>query len=197
MEGYPKDVRLKDGTSVTLRPLEPTDLDRFHAFFCGLPAEDRLYLKDDVTDRAVLSRWVGDHEIERVLTLVALDGDRIVGDATLLVERYGWSQHVGEIRCVVARDFQNMGLGKILARELVQDAMRRELTKLKVQVMSTQERAVQAFQRLGFRREAVLEGHVADRSGALHDLWILTTDTSTVWSELEARMVEMDTVFRT
>jgi len=197
MEGFPKDVRLKDGNTVTLRPLESGDLERLHAFFCALPVEDRLYLKDDVTDRAVITRWVGGADVERVLTVVALQGGRIVGDATLLVERYGWSRHVGEIRVVVARDLQSRGLGTALAREVVQHAMGRELAKLKVLAMDTQATAIHAFERLGFNREAVLPGHVVDQDGQIHDLVVLTTDTASAWNELEDALLEMDVVFRT
>jgi len=77
------------------------------AFFCALPREDRLYLKEDVTDRGVLERWTSQIDLEHILPVLALRDGHVVGDAPLRVEQRGWSKHVGEIRCVVARELQN------------------------------------------------------------------------------------------
>ncbi len=197
MRDYPTQVRLKDGSSLVLRPVEGGDLDALHRFFCGLPLEDRLYLKNDVTDRSVIERWVSGEVPERTITLLALADGEIVGDATLLVETHGWSRHVGELRCVVARDWQGKGLGTCLAHALVGEAVDREVRKLMVLVMDSQAAAVGAFERVGFRREATLPNHVRDLDGGLHDLWVLTNTSSDAWRELEDQMVEMDVVFRT
>ncbi len=196
MGDYPREVRLKDGSAVVLRPVEAGDLDALHRFFCELPTEDRLYLKNDVTDRAVVGCWVNGLVPERKLTLVAVADGELVGDASLLVESHGWSRHVGELRCVVARSWQNRGLGTCMAHALVENAVRREVEKLVVQVMDTQAAAVRVFERVGFRREATLPNHVRDLGGELHDLWLLTNTTAIAFRELEDQMVEMDVVFR-
>lgn len=80
---YPKNVQLRDGREVVLRPLAQDDFERFYSFFGTLPEEDRLFLAHDVSDPDFIRSWTDDLNFERVIPLVALDGDRIVGDGTL------------------------------------------------------------------------------------------------------------------
>ena len=51
--------KMKDGTDVTIRRLTPADIDPLMDFYAALPAEDRRYLKFDVTDRKTVSRRIG------------------------------------------------------------------------------------------------------------------------------------------
>jgi len=54
---YPKDVKLKDGSTVTLKPFERKDKEALFTFFQRLPEGDRIFLKDDVSDPAIIDRW--------------------------------------------------------------------------------------------------------------------------------------------
>ena len=55
---YPKSISLDDGTPVTLRPLLKADEAALVEYFGSLPPEDRLCLKDDVTDPKVIENWI-------------------------------------------------------------------------------------------------------------------------------------------
>ncbi len=48
----------------------------------GLPEADRLFLKDNVTDPAVVERWATELNYEKVFPILAWRGTRC-GDATL------------------------------------------------------------------------------------------------------------------
>ena len=61
---------------------------------------------------------------ERYRIVAELDG-RIIGDAVLIQPKYGWTQHTGEIRCIVAHEFQGFGLGWLMINEMFQEATRR------------------------------------------------------------------------
>ena len=43
-EAYPKDIMLRDGDKVSVRPLEPDDKVRLLEFFGRIPEEERYYL---------------------------------------------------------------------------------------------------------------------------------------------------------
>ena len=58
VSGFPKEVCLRDGTRIVLKPMTPDDAGALLDFFRGIPAEDRFYLKEDVTSRKVVERWV-------------------------------------------------------------------------------------------------------------------------------------------
>ena len=92
---FPKDLTLRDGTGVSVRPLEPRDEERLLAFFLGLPDDDRYYLKDDVTSPEVIASWVRDLDYDRALPLVALTDDRVVAEAVLIRRRGNARSHIG------------------------------------------------------------------------------------------------------
>ena len=48
-ESFPQNLSLRDGAAVTLGPLKPGDMDALQTFYRGLPEEERMVLKDDVT----------------------------------------------------------------------------------------------------------------------------------------------------
>jgi RimJ/RimL family protein N-acetyltransferase len=190
VEGYPKKVYLKGGTLVTIRPLEPKDEVKLKEFFLSLPEEDRLFLREDVTKPEVVENFIRNLNYDVVFPLVAEYEDRIVGDATLHMSPYGWSRHVGQIRMVVARDFQKKGLGGHFARLLVQHAMNIGLDKLMAEVVENQTGARKAFEKLGFVVEAKLKGHVKDIHGMKRDLLILSNDCSHIWESMESSMLD-------
>src|SRR3990172_2492468 len=141
---YPKEVKVRDGSTIVLKPFEKKDKDALFLFFQKLPEEDRLFLKDNVTDPAVVERWA-----------------------------------------VIARDFQRLGLGSILANELFLHALKCGLEKIVAEMMETQQGAKKVFEKLGFRQEAVFHGHVRDQIGVRHDLLVLTKDLEDFWANIQ------------
>ncbi len=182
---YPKEVTLRDKTTIVLKPFERKDKDALLAFFQRMPEADRLFLKDDVTDPAVVERWAVDLNYDKVFPLLAWRGNDVVADATLHKNLGGWMKHVGTIRMVVAREFQKHGVGSILANELFLHALKSGLEKIVAEMMETQEGARKVFEKLGFRQEAVLHGHVRDQIGIRHDLLVLTKDLEEFWANIQ------------
>lgn len=129
MSAFPKELAVRDGNKVTVRPLAPTDRDALLQFFLGLPEVDRQFLKDDVTSPRVVESWTANVDFDRVLPLVAIIGDRIVADAALLRKRHGAYRAVGTVRVSVAPDCRGQGIGTALLRELCDIAADAELEK--------------------------------------------------------------------
>jgi L-amino acid N-acyltransferase YncA len=184
-DAYPKTVTLKDGETVTIRPLAREDFEPLLAFFRSLADEDRVFLRHDVTDPEIVRKWTEEIDFARVIPLVALDGDEIVGNGSLHFMRHGWTQHVGHIRLVTARSRRNKGLGGLITRELVALAEERNLEKLQAQVIQDNLGAVKMFETLGFTTVAVLEGMVKDRSWNSRNLAIMVNDVSNLTQVME------------
>jgi ribosomal protein S18 acetylase RimI-like enzyme len=182
---YPKEMKVRDGSTVVLRPFERKDKDALFLFFQKLPEADRLFLKDNVTDPAVVERWATELNYEKVFPLLAWRGNEVVGDATLHKNLGGWMKHVGTIRIVVAGDYQRQGLGSILANELFLHALKCGLEKIVAEMMETQSGAKKVFEKLGFKQEAVFRGHVRDQIGVRHDLLVLTKDLEDFWANIQ------------
>jgi RimJ/RimL family protein N-acetyltransferase len=187
-----KKVNLKDGSEVTIRNMRPKDVDLSFDFFCSLPEEDRRYLRADVTRRDVVERRTTELDCGRVDRLVAVMEDEIVADGSLELQGHGWGDSIGEIRLMVARPYQHLGLGTLLARELYYLGMQHKLERIVVRVMRPQSRAHRIMKRLGFREEFLIPEHVRDQDGAWQDLIIMRCNLEDLWNEMESLVEASD-----
>jgi ribosomal protein S18 acetylase RimI-like enzyme len=160
-------------------PLGPEHTDALLRFFRGLLEGDRTFIKEDVTDPATVRRWSSGEAAG--WRWVVLDGDDVAGYVAV-VPMSGWSNHVGEIRLVVAPGSRGTGLGRTLARHALVSSVENGLSKLVVEVVADQVPAVALFTGLGFTGEAVLVGQIRDRDGQLRDLMVLAHHVGDTWS---------------
>jgi len=187
-----KSVSLKDGREVTIRNMRPQDVDLSYEFFCELPEEDRRYLRTDVTRRELVERRTTEVDSGRADRLVVVADGKIVADGSLELQGHGWGDCIGEIRLMVARPYQHLGLGTLLARELYYLGMQRKLDRIVVRVMRPQSRAHRIMKRLGFREEFLIPEHVRDQDGTWQDLIIMRCNLDELWNEMESLVEASD-----
>ncbi len=173
LDRYPKQIALRDGTRLTFRPMSREDADRLWEFFNQIPPDDKVYLREDVSRKDVIERWAESLDYERILPILALDGDRVVGDTTLHRQKTGWKQRVGMLRIQIATDYRHRGLGTAMLREMRHLAEKSALRHIVAEVIEEQEGAIRAFEKLGFRRAVVYRNFVNDSKGRLHNLVVL------------------------
>jgi RimJ/RimL family protein N-acetyltransferase len=179
---YHKECKLKDGTVVLLRPLASGDRKGLIDFFQSLPEDLRLYLRHDVTDEGIIESWTENIDYSRVFPILALDGDRIVGDVSLHRIPFGWKHHIGTIRVVVAPEYHDKGLGTLLVNEIVELAGEFGLEKLWAELPLNVPAAIAVFRKAGFSSKAVVEGLVKDLRGRSTDVVIMVCDIGTQYS---------------
>ncbi|MFQ6030251.1 MAG: GNAT family N-acetyltransferase [Dehalococcoidia bacterium] len=171
---YPKNIMLRDGTEVIVRPLTGSDKTRLLQFFQRVPEEDRYYLKENVTSPEMVQSWTADIDLERVIPLVALEGDKIIADATLHRSRAPARRHVGELRIVVDPAYREVGLGRRLIRELLDVAADLGLQKVTFELVGQREDpAIIAAESVGFTEVASLKERVRDLWGNYLDLVLM------------------------
>jgi L-amino acid N-acyltransferase YncA len=162
--------------------LGPGHTDALLQFFRDLPEGDRTFIKENVTDPATVASFTsGDDRAQR---WVSTDGERITGYAAVL-RLPGWSDHVGEVRLVVAPAARGTGTGRELARHALVEAVRAGMTKLVVEVVAEQGGALALFTALGFTGEALLRDQIRDRDGQLRDLMVLAHHVSENWAGMD------------
>jgi L-amino acid N-acyltransferase YncA len=183
---------LKDGTEVVIRPLRKDDLERSFAFFQALPEEDRKYLRVDVTKRVNVERRIRQINTGHFRRLVAVVDDEIVADGAIELTTREWTEHVAELRLIVARPFQRKGLGMLMARALYAVAAAEKVEEVVVRMMRPQVAARTIFRKLGFREELMLPNQVTDRSGGKQDLILMRCNLEALWRELETFFAESD-----
>ena len=187
-----KAVKVKDGSHVVVRDMVPGDAQRSFEFFASLPEDDRRYLRVDVTRWDMVDRRTRELDSGRVIRLVADDGDAIVADGALELEGHGWGNNVAELRVIVARPYQRLGLGTIVARELYFLAAERKVDRIVVRMMRPQSGAHRIFKRLGFAEEYLIPEHVRDQDGNWQDLIIMRCNLEDMWREMEGLLEGSD-----
>jgi RimJ/RimL family protein N-acetyltransferase len=173
---YHKEGVLKDGSRVILRPMVKEDREKLLEFFRGLDDRELSFLRNDVRDPAVIDHWVNHIDYNRVFPLVAEAKGRVVGDVSLHMRKVGWKRHLGNVRVVVAKDYQNRGLGSLLINEVVELAGEFGLEKLVAEVHLQALGAIAVFKKAGFSVKAVFEDLVKDPTGKSSDLVVMVCD---------------------
>ncbi len=167
-------VALKDGRHATVRPLQEEDREALTAFGLSLPKNDLLYLEDDLTHPEIIARLANAAKAENWRQLIAITDDgQIVGYAAAL-RMPGWSNHVADIRLIVAPGYRRSGLGMHLAQAIVEAARELGATKVSVDMLAAQTAGQAIFSRLGFAVEGQLARHAIDRDGKLQDIVIMS-----------------------
>ena len=169
LENYPKDISLKDGFKSVLRPLKLSDEKSFHDFFLAVPEQERMFIKHRVTELDVIRDWCQNIDLGRNLPLLALAGNRIIGDATLHQQLGGWKRHIGRVSVLVHPQYRGRGLAKALVVEIIEIARNIGLEKLEAEFIGEQEAAIKMFGLLGFAPLLRLADYVRDMKAISHD----------------------------
>lgn len=179
LEKYPKEITLQDGFICILKPMTRDDQDALYRFFMSLPEEDRRYLRNDATNRILIEKWCRELNYNKVLPILAVHENRILANATLHRQTFGWGMHIGEIRITVAVDFQQRGLGSLLLEELSGLALKYNLEKICAKVVASRTYVIRAFEKNAFVREATLKNFVKVLYGKNYeDIAVLVKDLS-------------------
>jgi ribosomal protein S18 acetylase RimI-like enzyme len=159
-----------------IRHIASGDRERLARFLERVPEADRTFFKEDV---AASREWM---EPGPARTIALEDGE-VVGWLAV-VPKPGWSSHVGEVRLIVDPAQRGRGVGRMLARRAVLEALDLGLEKMVVEVIAVQEPTIAMFRSLGFDPEALLTDHVRDRNGDLRDLMVLSHSVQEQWSSM-------------
>ncbi len=138
---YPKRTTLTDGRECQLRPMSGADVESVLAFANDLSPDDLLYLRFNITEREVVEAWGRNIADDRAFTILALEGDLVVGEATLLHSTTSWTRHLGEIRVQVAPQVRRFGLARTLVTEIEWYARKLNLQMLSARMTLDQKAA--------------------------------------------------------
>src|SRR3954470_14156005 len=99
--------------AMKIRRQRADDLEAMLAFYASVPEDERTFLKEEPLDRTTVEGWFADTRSHRA---IAYDDQGIVVGVVGVVPLLGMSDHVGEIRLVVAPASRRSGIGRELAR---------------------------------------------------------------------------------
>lgn len=174
---YPWKTKVGD-KEVTLRLMTAEDKDAMLEFARSLPADDLLFLAIDITSEQAVDDWIRRLNEDILHTILVEKDGKLVGHGSLLHEEQVWTRHLGGMILLLSPEVRGMGLGHILASELFAYANDLKLRKVMARMASSQKGAINVFQKLGFKMEALLTDCVIDRNDRTHDLIIMSYDVT-------------------
>lgn len=167
---YPQEAALRDGRRVMIRPFTGSDTEALYDFFQRLPEETRRFAWDRIDDRSLVESWGRSLDYEKAFPLLAVNGSRVVADATLHRREGGPLRLVGRIKWLLDPDYRGVGLGTLLVHQFVNHARANGLRHLSCMLISDLEAdAIRTLQGLGFD-SFVVPGYGTDPDGNQHDM---------------------------
>lgn len=142
-----------------IRKAVPEDTKAFHAFLHQLDQETRfmLYEPSERSASEAETRKRIEATGENAFLVVAEDEGKIVG---FLASNRGHAkriQHCAYIVVGMLQAIQGQGLGQRFFEELEKWAMERGILRLELTVMTTNERAIKLYKKVGFKIEGIKE----------------------------------------
>jgi RimJ/RimL family protein N-acetyltransferase len=162
-------ITLSDGGRVLLRPLTIEDRQELIELFKNVSPEDLRYMRHNVTDPKLVASWIDELDYDRILPLVAVIDNRLVGCATLHFFT-GPGRHRCEVRIYLAKEVRRRGVGSRMIQALIDMAKRRNIYMVEAQIINEQATVIRAFQNLGFVRKCILDNYFILPDGELRDV---------------------------
>jgi RimJ/RimL family protein N-acetyltransferase len=170
-------------TEFTLRLMTAGDKAAMLEFARALPEDDLLFLAVDITDEKAVDDWIRRLEDGNLRTILVESNGKLVGHGSLLHEEQVWTRHLGGMILLLSREVRGLGIGNILAGELFAFASELKLRKVMARMAAEQKGAIQVFEKLGFKMEALLADCVIDRNDRTHDLIMMSYDVTGLTEE--------------
>ena len=150
---YEKEVFLKSGRQITLRPIRPEDEQLEAGLFERLSKETiyyRFFGYTPTPDHTLLSRFTHiDYDREMaIIAMVEHEGEsQMIGVVRIISDP--WNERA-EYAIVVADDWQGQGIGSVLTDYIIEIAKDRGIKLLEADVMVSNTRMTRVFSNRGF-----------------------------------------------
>lgn len=167
---YPQEAMLRDGRRVLIEPFKRQHTKALYEFFQRLPEDTRRLAWDRIDSPALVDDWGRNIDYDKAFPLLAIDGSRIVADATLHRRDAGPLRLVGRVKWLIDPDFRGIGLGSLLVNHFIDTARANGLRHLSCMLLSDfEDDAIRVLKNLGFRAFDI-PGYGADPDGGAHDM---------------------------
>lgn len=154
--------------TITVRRARPEDLEAALDLFEAVAAEGRWIGAEPPIDRAErLESWRAMLERDDACMLLAFEGDRVVGQATLA------GDGPSDLGMHVAAEARGRGVGTALLAACIDWARSAGSHKIALQVWPHNEAAIALYEKFGFEREGYLRRHWRRRNGEIWDAVVM------------------------
>jgi RimJ/RimL family protein N-acetyltransferase len=152
---YIRELILKDGTVVTLRPVDNEDQQNLFQFFTRIPLSDLLIYQKNVRLRETIETWFAKSMHMKVFQLGAFKNNEIIAKGTLKKEGVYW-QDAAEIKLIVDPHHRGRGLGSQMFKTFLAEGLNQHFQKVIVQFAPDNKSFTRILDNLALKPEAVL-----------------------------------------
>ncbi len=186
VDDYPKEIVIKDGTVLTLRPVVREDEEALNKFFFQIPEEERWFRRQKLTNPEILHQWIEALDYKRIMPIIAVNPETgyIVANLTLLFPTSPSVSHVAHLRIMIHPWYRHQRLGGLMILDGGRLAAGLGVEKLIAEfIVGVEEAAIAAALKLDFYQAAVLKDYVRDPEGRYRDLLIMVKDLHKEWGD--------------
>jgi GNAT superfamily N-acetyltransferase len=169
LDQFPLTLKLRDGTPIVIRPIGKRDETRLRKFLLRVPEEERLFIKQPLSNPNIVRNWCRNPDFERNLPLLMLHGQKVIGEATLHQRIGGWKRHIGLITFLTDPDYRGRDVSKILVAKLTEIARHCGLRRLEAELNGERKIGLQVLAQLGFSKLMHLPDYVLDMTAVTRD----------------------------
>ena len=162
------EARLKNGRSVLIRAVRPDDKMALLSGFANLSDRSRQLRffgsKSDVSDEELHYYTEIDHIHHVALIVIVNDNgnEKIIGGGRYMVYGAPDQQNHAEIAFAVADEFQGLGLGSLLLKNLIPIARQNGIKKFKAEVLAENSAMLKVFEHSGLPMQQSIDSGVVD-----------------------------------
>lgn len=150
---------MSEEMDVIIREAIPSDAEQVLPFLRKVSSQtDYITQSMDMTNVSVEEE---EHHLDTIYfsenntLILALDGEDIIGMASIYGTDEEKTKHIGEVGIVIDKSYWGIGLGRLLMEELIYWADESPiLARLELKVQERNERARSLYQKIGFKEEA-------------------------------------------
>jgi RimJ/RimL family protein N-acetyltransferase len=154
-----------------VRPSRSGDARSFLDLYRAVVAEGR-YIRTETVLRGLRHhrRRLAKSWDDEQASVVALNGDRVIGHLSISREEHPVTRHIASIGMMVAPEWRGRGVGTALMTEALRWAREAKVEKLALSVYPDNAAALALYRRFGFEAEGRLSGHSKKRLGYFDEI---------------------------
>lgn len=155
-------------TLVEIRRSTPDDFDGFYDCFAALCRERRYLALVDPPSKDASRAFVAEAQHRGAVQNVAVADGHIVGWCDIIPHAWEGFRHSGRLGMGIAAEYRGQGIGRRLVEATLTDARAAGLTRIELEVFSSNTNAITLYERCGFvhegrhRRGRIIDGRVED-----------------------------------
>ena len=140
-------------SKVVIQPASLELVDSFYECIESVVSERRFFARLQPPSRVDVDRFTQDAIDGKIDRFFAVEGTRVVGSCDIIPNNREGFRHSADLGIMVHRDYRRLGIGSSLMKKAVSAAWSRDLTRIELEVFTSNTAAIELYLKFGFAEE--------------------------------------------